>query len=528
MKSLAWFLLVFLHYTQRLIVLTTWPVFHWLYNSARRGVPPVRSDLLMKSGIELSAMIRQHQVTCLEVVDTVIARIKEVNPLVNAVVADRFEDARKDAAKVDRILDSGSVPEELSEQNAPYLGVPFTTKEAISVAGLPNTSGMLVRRDVISSQDADAIARMRKAGAIPVAVTNLSEICMWYEASNFIYGRTNSPYHHGRTAGGSSGGEACSLSAAASVIGVGSDIGGSIRMPAFFNGVFGHKATTDVVSNIGQYPMGKGDAYSFLSTGPLCRYAADLLPMFKLIALDDHRAKLRLDEEVDVRQLKFYYMEDDGGGFLMSSVHPDVKAAVTKAAKHFESVGCTVKRVSFRQLRKSFAMWSSLMRTSGNDTFCTLLANGPPNPPLNPFYELLLWLVGCSHHTLPAISIGIGEKIHNTPQEEAELKRLRDALRDELEECLGEDGVFLYPTHPLPAPFHNQPVLLMFNFAYTAIFNVLGLPATAVPMGLAAREGVPVGVQVIAGRYNDRLTLAVALALEEAFGGWVPPFPVSK
>ena len=199
-----------------------------------------------------------------------------------------------------------------------------------------------------------------------------------------------------------------------------------------------------------------------------------------------------------------------------------------QAAKHFESVGCTVKRVSFHQLRKSFAIWSSLMRTSGNDTFCSLLANGPPNLSINPFYELLLWLVGCGRHTLPAISLGIGEKIHSTPQEEAQLRRLRDALRDDMEECLAEDGVFLYPTLPLPAPFHNQPVLLMFDFAYTAIFNVMGLPATAVPMGLAPDEGVPVGIQAIAGRYQDRLTLAVALALEEAFGGWVPPFPLSK
>jgi len=199
-----------------------------------------------------------------------------------------------------------------------------------------------------------------------------------------------------------------------------------------------------------------------------------------------------------------------------------------QAARHFESLGCAVKRVSFRQLRQSYSMWSSLMRTSGNDTFCTLLANGPPAPPINPATELLLWLVGRGQHTLPAIGLGVGEKIHNAPEVEAQLKQLRDALRDEMEACLGTDGVFLYPTHPLPAPFHNQPVLLPFNFAYTAIFNVLGLPATAVPMGLAPHEGVPVGIQAVAGRYQDRLTLAVARALEEAFGGWVPPFPVAE
>ena len=187
-----------------------------------------------------------------------------------------------------------------------------------------------------------------------------------------------------------------------------------------------------------------------------------------------------------------------------------------------------MKSVSFPQMCKSYEMWASLMCTSGNDSFCSLLADGPPNPPVNPYYELLLWLIGCARHTLPAIFLGAFEKKTNSPAKDAELKQLRDSLRQDMEEILGNDGVFLYPTHPLPAPFHNQPLLHLFNFAYTGVFNVLGLPATAVPMGLAPEEGVPVGIQVIASRYCDRLTLAVASSLEKAFGGWLPPFPVSQ
>ena len=157
-----------------------------------------------------------------------------------------------------------------------------------------------------------------------------------------------------------------------------------------------------------------------------------------------------------------------------------------------------------------------------------MLANGPPNPPSNPGVELALWLIGRGRHTLPAVLLGLAEKARSSAAKDDQLRRTRDSLRDDLEQLLGDDGVFLYPTHPVPAPFHNQPLLLIFNFAYTGVFNVLGLPATAVPMGLAANEGVPIGIQVIAGRYSDRLTLAVAAALEEAFGGWVPPFPVTK
>ena len=106
------------------------------------------------------------------------------------------------------------------------------------------------------------------------------------------------------------------------------------------------------------------------------------------------------------------------------------------------------------------------------------------------------------------------------------LRRKRDELKKKLVDILGEDGIFLYPTHPIPAPYHNQPLLVLFNFAYTGIFNILGLPVTAVPMGLAKEEGVPVGIQVVSAPYNDRVCLAVAEELDATFHGWVPPFVV--
>jgi fatty acid amide hydrolase 2 len=199
-----------------------------------------------------------------------------------------------------------------------------------------------------------------------------------------------------------------------------------------------------------------------------------------------------------------------------------------QAASHFESLGCTVKRVALPQFRKSFAIWSSLMATSGNDSFCSRLSNGPPNPPINPYYELLLWLIGRRRHTLPAIGLGMSEKVQNSPEKNDALRQLRDSLRSDLENLLGDDGVFLYPTHPRPAPFHHETVITLFNFAYAGIFNVMGLPVTAVPMGIAPDEQVPIGIQVAASRFNDRLPLAVAVELENTFGGWVPPFEVDK
>lgn len=163
------------------------------------------------------------------------------------------------------------------------------------------------------------------------------------------------------------------------------------------------------------------------------------------------------------------------------------------------------------------------MANSGDDTFCDLLGNSVK--PINPLVELLYWFVQMPRHTLPAIGLGIAEKIRNSPEQDAKLESLRDTLLKEFQELLGDDGVFLYPTHPIPAPFHNKALLLVPNFSYTGIFNILGIPATAVPMGLCDEE-VPIGIQVVGARYSDRLTIAVARELEKAFKGWVPPFDV--
>lgn len=166
-------------------------------------------------------------------------------------------------------------------------------------------------------------------------------------------------------------------------------------------------------------------------------------------------------------------------------------------------------------------IWATKMSTSGNDPFCYLMGNSVKE--VNPWKELALWLMGCPRHTLPAIFLGIGESFRGSPKVEQRLLDMSDALQSELENILGDDGVFLYPTHPVPAPYHNQPLTLIFNFAYTGIFNMLGFPVTQVPMGLA-KEGVPIGIQLVGSHMNDHLPLAVANAMEKEFGGWIPPF----
>ncbi|HEV2062045.1 MAG TPA: amidase family protein, partial [Solirubrobacteraceae bacterium] len=189
--------------------------------------------LTRRSAIALAAAIRAREVSSREVVEEHIAVLERMQPRTHALARDCFEAARRAADDADARTDADTGP--------PFHGVPCTIKESFAVKGMPNSAGLVARRDHVAEQDAPAVARLRAAGAIPLGVTNTSEMCMWIESSNHVYGRTNSAYDERRAAGGSSGGEGAAVGSGGSPLGLGSDIGGSVRLPAFFNGVFGHK-----------------------------------------------------------------------------------------------------------------------------------------------------------------------------------------------------------------------------------------------------------------------------------------------
>src|SRR4051812_38877312 len=239
-------------------------------------------DLRRLSAVELAALIRGRRISSREAVEAHIAQIARVNPVLNAVVRERFDEARAEADAADAALARGDV-----DMLPPLHGVPCTIKECFALRGMPHSAGLRARRHVVAARDATAVARLRQAGAIPLGVTNTSELCMWMESNNRVYGRTNNPYDASRIVGGSSGGEGAIIGAGASPFGLGSDIGGSIRGPAFFNGVFGHKPTGGLVPGTGQYPLARGAALRYLTTGPLARRAEDLMPLLRVLAGPD-------------------------------------------------------------------------------------------------------------------------------------------------------------------------------------------------------------------------------------------------
>lgn len=508
----------------RLINILARFIFQFIYGVKGQSMPAITDPILLESATSLSKKIRKQELTSVQVLESFIRRVKEVNPLLNCMVDERFEEAMKEAKEADDLIKSGKFTEEELAKQKPFLGVPISTKDCISVKGMLHTSGLYERRDVRAQKDADTMALMREAGAIPFALTNISEVCMWWESNNTVHGRTRNAYDTNRIVGGSSGGEGCIQAAAASPFGLGSDIGGSIRMPAFFNGIFGHKPSKNVVSNNGQFPMPfTEEQNSFLGIGPMVRHAEDLRPVLKIIA-GEKAPLLKLDEPVDLQKVKFFYQESDGGGRLVSPVDADIINGIHRIVQHLQTkLKVPVEQVQLQSFRQSATIWFANMKDDSGYGFEYQLGN--LKRAVNPYIELLKWFVGASKHTFIGLLTAILDKSQCQfgSSKYHHLVKKRNELLVEMQQLLGDNGVLIYPTHPTVAPYHNEPLIRPINFSYTGIINVLGFPATSIPLGKLGSEGLPIGIQVVANFNQDRLCLAVAEELEKAFGGWSRP-----
>lgn len=473
--------------------------------------------LTERSAIDLARAIRTGETTSREVVEAHIARIELMHERINAVVVDRFDAARADADAADARVAATADPDDLP----PFHGVPCTIKESIAMAGMPNCSGLVSRNTILSSENAPTVQRLLDAGAVPLGVTNTPELCLWIETENRQYGRTNNAYSAKRTAGGSSGGEGAVVGSGGSPMGLGADFAGSIRIPAFFNGVFGLKPSPGVVPSTGQFPTTETEiAARMLTIGPITRRAEDLIPMLRVIAgpdgIDPHMRETTIGDPaaVDIAETTILLSEDTS----FVPVSRELRAARARAAEALERAGAKVETISLKSMKRAMELYLAVVKLETGVSVADLivaegslkvgLRNGLKRKgPHTRALRLLLmseWMTG----KMPQGSL-------------RKAAAAREAFEEEMKAAIG-DAVLLHPTHPRVAPRHGRTVGRPWVLTTTAVFNLAAVPVAQIPLGLNPR-GLPLGVQAAAGVDRDHVAVAVALELERAFGGWVAP-----
>ena len=463
-------------------------------------------DSLSMGLSDIAEAVRTRRISASAILEVHIDALMRRHDELNAVVATSFRQAREDAERIDVMLDATSA----GESTPALLGVPFTVKEFFAVRGMPHTGGSLHRRGVYAETDSPIVRNLKNSGAVLLGLTNCPEGGLWLETDNQVYGRTNNPWDVRRTCGGSSGGEGVAVAIGGSALGVGADIGGSIRFPAAFCGVIGHKPTGGLIPTEGHWPrVGEGEL-PVLTAGPLVRYVRDVLPALNAMLgpgealIDDLRPISEL--RVFAPSIQVYHRVD-------GAVQRAVARSVAELGRH----GARTEDLPIRFLLKGLEGWVHSLLGAGGKTFAQMMNGGRP---IRLARELLAAPFGASRHTAPVLTVLLLEKLLGgmaTAQRGPE-SRLK-TLRRRLEDVLGDNGVLVSPVYPITAPKHGYPFMRPFGFLWSAVFNALHFPSTVVPVG-TDRHGLPLSVQVIGARGADALTVRVAEQLESSFGGW--------
>ncbi|XP_031633362.1 fatty-acid amide hydrolase 2-A-like [Contarinia nasturtii] len=497
--------------------------FFYLFNPYKKlKIPPNKNELLNIPVVDLAQKIRKKEVTSEQVVLAYIERIKEVNPMINALVEDRFEAAIEDAKRADRLVETTS--EFLLITNYPILGVPFTVKESCSLKGMSYSVGSLHRKGIKASEDGETVALLKSAGAIPLLVSNTPEFCTSWESSNLVTGRSLNPYDTRHSSGGSSGGEGALIGCGASLFGIGSDIAGSIRVPALFNGIFGHKPTGGLLSVVNHFPFSPDERFSnYLVVGPMCRYAKDLPTLLHIMA-GKKADKLRLNEPLYTKDIKIFYKESAGFSLVDIPVQEEIKIAIRNAAEHFRMNGLEVSEAPMGSLQEliecGLAQFFAIQ-----DIPLILRDTENPKKIHSVYKEIFKSIFGLSKYSFAGLFFAFLYETNGLiPKRKiSKYVTMFESYRQEFLKMLGDNGVLFYPTYPTTAVRHNDSHLKLSGVAYTMIFNLFGFPSTHVPLG-QDRNGLPVGFQIVAAPYQDRLCLCIAAEIEVAFGGWKQPF----
>jgi amidase len=465
---------------------------------------PLMDEILRCSARTQAGLIRRRGISSVELVQAHLDQIARVNPEIHAAVAVLGEPALEGARQADDAVRRGTASGALH-------GVPFSTKDSIELEGVRCTAGTWGRREAPPAlEDATVVARLRAAGAIPIAKTNLPDLLFAFESDNLLFGATNNPYDLTRTSGGSSGGEAALIAACGSPCGLGSDAAGSVRVPAAFCGIASIKPTSGRLPRTGHVPPSGGWIEALWQIGPMARRVEDLCLMMRLLAGSDGRdytvrdVSFQNPEEVNLQSLRLAFYT----GSTMAAPRDEVAAVVRGAAKTLaDDVEC-VEEEPLPGLDRAYDLEMKLIGPDGGDSLRGYLAS-----------------IGSARlHPLLSGWLDKLEPYRTNLQGFVRYWAEWDSWRGEAADYLRRYDAILCPAYTQPALPHGASILdeNFRGFTHTMAFNVLGWPAAVVRCGESA-AGLPIAVQVVAPPYREDAALAVALRLESAFGGWKPP-----
>lgn len=492
-----------------------------LYWGKGKTVPRVKNPLLLKSAVKLAEEIREGKIKSIDVIQAYIERIEEVEPYINATVEQCFSAALEEANQVDLLIASERYSKEQLAEEKPLLGVPISVKVLLLVKGLRCTGGSVLFKALKAAEDSPSVALMKKAGAIIIATTNSAEMGMHFETNNILHGKTCNPFDTSKTSGGSSGGESALIAASGSVLGLGNDLLGSIRVPCHFTGLFGHKPTMGLVPNSGCHPAPDPSMAHFLYTGPMCRYAEDLIISMRILS-SQSGIPINFGQKVDFKNLKIYYMTEIRSP-LITPVNSDIALAMESAVSYFtKNYNLEAKEVKMNSLYDANRAVINLVLSHVKDFKATLTA-GKGNF-INETLDFVKYLFGKSTLSKGPLTVLNASKIKLffDKSKNPHYEKLVKSWEVEFDRLLDENAVLLIPTFPLTAPYHSEMTMLLPSTCYTSIFNVLGFPSTQCPLGFNSNR-MPYGIQIIGRKNNDALTIACAIELEKAFGGWKEP-----
>lgn len=468
--------------------------------------------LTLEPALQQIELLRAREISVTELAEAHIRQIERLNPQLNAFADFAPERVRTRAREMDEVP---------REARGPLHGLPVTVKSSIATAGYKCEIGSLLREGDVPREDAVVVARLRAAGALILGTTNCPEFLMAYETANLLHGQTRNPWDLERTPGGSSGGESAAIAAGMSAAGLGSDSGGSVRVPAHFTGICSLKPTPGRIPGRGHLPPCVGPFSTLGAIGPMGRTMADVELMFRTLGGQDDAdpasppvayRRLKLDE---LRQRTIGVFEDDG----LVPVTAETRAAVNAAADALRSAGFRVEPFRPRSLEQLRKLWWTFFVQCGAMFYEPEIRG--KHEKLSPIFREFLQI---AERTGPLTST----ELLNAWAE-------MDLLCAKTLEEMRAYPVLVCPVASVPAWRHgertwsieDQTVEYLDSVRYTQWFNTLGAPAAVVPVGRSS-EGLPIGIQVVACPFEDEIVLGVAGVIDAAFGFSPPPLAAAS